>query len=201
MRNTLLFTFSFAALSTMFVAQAGPPLICHPYNIGDAKSLPWSTGSGWDAEDPAYNIQNLVTDTLAILDQSPTVLVRMETLRRAVLYGAKDHVAARALLAQLKDREAVPKPSASAYFDYGYFLASLNQIHWLYKEDLSAGVDGYQFVEKALALSPDSPEMHFAAAIMAASPPRLTERDAHLAKARAAKSDALLAQNLATHFQ
>jgi hypothetical protein len=36
---------------------------------------------------------------------------------------------------------------------------------------------------------------------MAASPPRPTERDQHLAKARAAKSDTLLAQNLATHFQ
>jgi hypothetical protein len=200
MRNTLLFTFSFAALSTIFVAQAGPPLICHPYNIGDAKSLPWSTGSNWDAEDPAYNIQNLVTDTLAILDQSPTVLVQMETLRRAVLYGAKDHAAARTLLAQLKER-ATAKPNANAYFDYGYFLSSLSQINWLYKEDLSAGIDGYQFVEKALALNPDSPEMHFAAAIMAASPPRPTERDAHLAKARAAKSDTLLAQNLATHFQ
>jgi hypothetical protein len=200
MRNTLLFTFSFAALSTMFVAQAGPPLICHPYNIGDATSLPWGTGPNWDAADPAYNIQNLVTDTLAILDQSPTVLVQMETLRRAVLYGAKDHAAARTLLAQLKARETA-KPSANTYFDYGYFLSSLSQINWLYKEDLSAGIDGYQFVEKALALNPDSPEMHFAAAIMAASPPRPTERDAHLAKARAAKSDTLLSQNLATHFQ
>jgi hypothetical protein len=179
----------------MFVAQAGPPLICHPYNIGDAKSLPWSTGSNWDAEDPAYNIQNLVTDTLAILDQSPTVLVQMETLRRAVLYGAKDHAAARTLLAQLKERETA-KPSANAYFDYGYFLSSLNQIHWLYKEDLSAGVDGYQFVQKALALNPDSAEMHFAAAIMAPA-----ERETHLAKARAARNDALLAENLSTHFQ
>jgi hypothetical protein len=205
MRNTLLFTLGFAALTTMFVAQAGPPLICHPYNIGDAKSLPWSTASGWDAGDSSYNLKNLATDTLAILDQNPTVLVRMETLRRAVLYGAKDHAAARALLAQLKERETANEksagPSASAYFDYGYFLASLNQVNWLYKEDLSAGVDGYQFVEKALALDPDSPEMHFAAAIMAASPPRPVERDAHLAKARAAKSDGLLAQNLATHFQ
>ena len=200
MRNTLLLKLGFAALATIFVAKAGPPLICHPYNIGDAKSLPWATGSDWNAPDPAYNIQHLVDDTLAILDQSPTVLVRMETLRRAVLYGAKDHAAARTLLAQLKDREAAT-PTANAYFDYGYFLASLNQIHWLYKEDLSTGVDGYQFVEKALALTPDSPEMHFAAAIMAASPPRPSEREAHLAKARAAKSDVLLAQNLATHFQ
>jgi hypothetical protein len=197
MRNSLLF--GLAALATMFVAHAGPPLICHPYNIGGAKSLPWSTGSDWNALDPSYNIRNLVSDTLAILDQSPTVLVRMETLRRAVLYGAKDPAAASALLAKLKDREAAT-PSTNAYFDYGYFLASLKQIRWLYKEDLSGAVDGYQFVEKALALTPDSPEMHFAAAIMLADPPRPAERDNHLAKARAAKSDALLAQNLATHF-
>ena len=200
MRNTLLFGIGLALLSTTFVAQAGPPLICHPYNLGDAKSLPWGTGSGWDATNPAYNVHNLVADTLATLDQSQTVLVRMETLRRAVLYGAQDHAVARQLLAQLQNREEA-KPSASAYFDYGYFLGALNQIHWLYKEDLSAGVDGYQFVQKALALAPDSAEMHFAAAIMASSPPRPTERDAHLAKARAAKSDTLLAQNLATHFQ
>jgi hypothetical protein len=200
MRKTLLFTFGLATLATMFVAQAGPPLICHPYNIGDAKSLPWGTGSNWNAPDQAYNVRKLVSDTLAILDQGAPVLVRMETLRRAVLYGVNDHAAASSLLAQLENREAA-KPSANAYFDYGYFLASLNQIQWLYKEDLSAGVDGYQFVQKALALAPDSPEMHFAAAIMAASPPRPAERDAHLAKARAAKSDALLAQNLATHFQ
>lgn len=195
MRNTLLFEIGLALLSTAFVAQAGPPLICHPYNIGGAKSLPWGTGPAWDATDPAYNKHNLVTDTLATLDQSPTVLVRMETLRRAVLYGAQDHAVARALLAQLKNREEA-KPGALAYFDYGYFLASLNQIHWLYKEDLSAGVDGYQFVQKALALAPDSPEMHFAAAMMAPA-----ERATHLAKARAAKNDALLAENLSTHFQ
>ena len=200
MRNTLLFALGFAVLSTIFMAHAGPPLICHPYNIGDAKSLPWGTGSNWNQPDRAYNIQNLVSDTLAILDQGAPVLVRMETLRRAVLYGVDDHAVARALLAQLQGRETA-KPTANAYFDYGYFLTSLNQINWLYKEDLSAGVAGYRFVEKALALNPDSPEMHFAAAIMAASPPRPAERDAHLAKARAAKSDALLAQNLATHFQ
>jgi hypothetical protein len=195
MRNSLLFGIGLALLSTPFVAQAGPPLICHPYNIGGAKSLPWGTGSGWDATDPAYNVQHLVSDTLGLLDHSPTVLVRMETLRRAVLYGVQDHAAASALLAELKSREEA-KSEASAYFDYGYFLASLNQIHWLYKEDLSAGVDGYQFVQKALALAPDSPEMHFAAAMMAPA-----DRETHLAKARAAKNDALLAENLSTHFQ
>lgn len=199
MRNTLLF--SLGLLATAFVVQAGPPLICHPYNIGNAKSLPWDVSlRNWDATDPSYNTQNLASDTLTMLDQSPTVLVRMETLRRAVIYGAKDHAAARALVAQLKERESA-KPTANSYFDYGYFLSSLSQIQWLYKEDLTAGVDGYQFVEKALALEPNSAELHFAAAVMATVPARTSERNEHLARARAAKSDALLAQNLATHFQ
>jgi hypothetical protein len=203
MRNTLFI--GLALLSTMFVVQAGPPLICHPYNIGNSTSLPWGNGSDWNLADPGYNVQNLVGDTLAILDQGPPVLVRMETLRRAVLYGTKDHAIARALLDRLKEREAVneksPKPVAAGYFDYGYFLASLNQINWMYKEDLSAGVDGYGFVQKALEIDPESPEMHFAAAIMASSPPRPAERDRHLAKAKAATSDKLLAQNLASHFR
>jgi hypothetical protein len=205
MRNTLIFGLGLAAFATTFVAQAGPPLICHPYSIGGAKSLPWGNASDWNTPDRSYNVQNLVNDTLTILDQGPPVLVRMETLRRAVLYGVNDHATARALLERLKDREAVTessaKPTASAYFDYGYFLASLQQINWMYKEDLSAGIDGYEFIQRALVLDPDSPEMHFAAAIITASPPRPAERDAHLAKARAAKSDALLAQNLATHFR
>ncbi|HYL76631.1 MAG TPA: hypothetical protein VEU96_20625 [Bryobacteraceae bacterium] len=205
MRNTLLLTLGFAALGTIFVAQAGPPLICHPYNIGGAKSLPWGSGSGWDNPDPSYNVKNLATDTLAILDQPTPVLVRMETLRRAALYGSLDHDAARVLLAQLKARETASeksaKPAASALFDYGYFLSSLKQIEWKYKEDLSGGVDGYAFVQKALAIDPNSSEMHFAAAIMASSPPRPTDREEHLRKARAARNDALLAQNLSSHFQ
>ena len=205
MRNTLLVTIGFAALGTMFVANAGPPLICHPYNIGGAKSLPWNGGTNWDNPDPSYNLKNLANDTVAILDQTPTVLVRMETMRRAVVYGAKDHDAARALLAQLKAREAASEtskpPGAAAIFDYGYFLSSLKQIEWMYKEDLTGGIDGYPFVQKALAIEPDSSEMHFAAAIMASSPPRPSEREEHLRKARAAKNDSLLAQNLSTHFQ
>jgi hypothetical protein len=56
----------------------------------------------------------------------------METLRRATLYGAKDHDQVRALLARLAERvkaaEESTKPSASALFDYGYFLSSLYQV-------------------------------------------------------------------------
>jgi hypothetical protein len=191
-----------AMVAAMSVAQAGPPLICHPYNIGDAKSLPWNGGANWDNPDPSYDVKNLPGDTLALLTAQTPVLVRMETLRRAVLYGANNHDAARSLLARLKDRQTSSgKSDAMADFDYGYFLASLKQIEWLYKEDLTGGVDGYKYVESALALIPDSAEMHFAAAIMASSPPRPAEREEHLRKARAAKNDVLLAQNLNSHFQ
>src|SRR5258708_24351985 len=109
------------------------------------------------------------------------------------------------VLAQLKAREAASEtskpPGAATIFDYGYFLSSLKQIEWMYKEDLTGGIDGYQFVQKALAIEPDSSEMHFAAAIMASSQPRHSGREEHLRKARAAKNDSLLAQNLSTHFQ
>jgi len=193
-----------AALGTMFIAQAGPPLICHPYSIGDAKSLPWGTGTNWDNPDPSYNVKNLPGDTLALLAPQTPVLVRMETMRRAVLYGAADHEAARAILAQLRGRQIAAEKSgksdALAYFDYGYFLATLKQTDFKYKEDLTGGVDGYKYVETALTMNPDSAEMHFAAAIMASWPSRPAERDEHLRKARAAKDDALLARNLDSHF-
>jgi hypothetical protein len=186
--------------ATLPLAQAGPPLICHPYDIGAAASLPWGGGgSGWDNPDPKYDVKRLAADTLALLDTNAPVLVRMETMRRAVIYGANNHDQARALLSGLHGR-AVTGGSALANFDYGYLLASLGQMTWRYKEDLTGGVDGYEFVKKALAIQPDSAEMHFAAAIIASSPPRPGDREEHLRKARAASGDALLARNVASHF-
>jgi len=195
MRNTLLITM--AAAATMFVVQAGPPLICHPFNIGDAKSLPWGSGSGWENPDPSYDTKHLTADTVAILDHSSSVLQRMETLRRAGIYGTQNHDAARALIARLAQRQS---GSAQA-FDYGYLVATVKQLEWKFKEDLTGGVDGYAIVMKALAAEPDSAEMHFAAALIASSPFRPTERDEHLRKARAATNDPLLARNVSAMFQ
>ena len=71
---------SIAAILVGFTtyAQAGPPLICHPIEIGQAKSLAWidwnQKGSG------GYDLKNLTRETLAILDSKTSVLVRMETL-------------------------------------------------------------------------------------------------------------------------
>jgi hypothetical protein len=200
MRTILHLAIGCTVLGAAFNAQAGPPLICHPYSIGDAKSLPWGNGPGWNDLDPSYNVGKLPADTLALLDQTSSVLVRMETLRRAAIYGSENHDVARALLDGLAQRESAAKPSALAYFDYGYFLSTLNQIAWLYNHDLSQGKDGYAIFQKALAIAPDSPEMHFAAAVMASAPSHRLDRDEHLKKARAAQSDALLARNLTTHF-
>src|SRR5512138_1909486 len=86
-------------------AMAGPPLLCHPFDIGNARSLPWqSAGTGWNAPRSDYDTKRLVDDTLALLTDSTPVIVRMETLRRAALYGAKDNDAVRQLLGQLKTR-------------------------------------------------------------------------------------------------
>src|SRR5947209_13363725 len=92
MFNKILVTLGFAAFGAIFPMQAGPPLICHPYNIGDAKSLPWGANSAnWDNPDPNYNVKGLRADTLKLLDDTAPVLVRMESLRRATVYGDQNH--------------------------------------------------------------------------------------------------------------
>src|SRR5256885_6871456 len=94
------------------VALAGPPLVCHPFEIGNARSLPWS-GAQWRDVDKNYDISRLVEDTLRVLTPETPVLVRMETLRRATVYAVwsmsdrkvdyavKDASVANALLARL----------------------------------------------------------------------------------------------------
>ena len=202
MLSKMIFTFGFAIFGAIFTAQAGPPLICHPFAIGDAQSLPWGQNeSNWDNPDPDYNVRQLSADTLRLLNDSTPVLVRMETLRRATIYGDKDHRAAAQLLAELRNRITV-RPGALANFDYGYFIESLKQMTWKYKEDLTNGADGYEFVSKALAQDPDSAGMHFAGAIIDSSyKGRTVARDEHLRQARTAKSDPLLARNIGSHFQ
>ena len=74
-------------------AFAGPPLICHPIEIGQAKSLPWVDFNHKGSMD--YDLKNLSRDTLAILNSRTPVLVRMETLRRATIYARMDQLTAR----------------------------------------------------------------------------------------------------------
>ena len=72
-------------------AEAGPPLICHPFDAGSAALLPWGPGQGWNAPDRAYDVQRLPADTLRLLTPTTPVLARMEIMRRATIYASQNH--------------------------------------------------------------------------------------------------------------
>lgn len=195
----------FAAL-LIFVAAAyaGPPLICHQIDIGNAKSLPWVSHDWNLSGGENYDTRNLVRDTLAILDSNAPVLVRMETLRRASLYAQHQPDIAKELLTKLYARanaaESAGHADALAWFDAGYFAE-------VYKVQIgggannpATGIDGYSWVQKAISLHGDDPQMEFAAALIKSSAPHVTNQEA-LAKAMVgAKSDPLLAKNLSIRF-
>src|SRR5258707_6955065 len=208
-----------ALLCFAVVAHAGPPLICHTIEIGQAKSLPWISHNWNLSGGENYDTKNLVRETLEILAPDTPVLVRMETLRRATLYARKDPVAAKELLARLHARatsaESSGHPDALAWFDVGYLAETYKQ--WLGQNlphmtdgmrmdaNPAAGVDGYALVKKAIglrgtALHADDPQMEFAAALITLSGPQEEHRQ-HAQKAlTGAKADSLLAQNLAARF-
>ena len=197
---------------------AGPPLLCHPYEIGQASSLPWQGREWWPGRRD-YNVANLVSETMAILTPSAPVVVRMETMRRAVIYATRDRAVAEQLLAAVLGRartlEAQGKPDANAWLDAAYLTEALREVGDLARmsdnspfvgsvrrvDGLTAGLDGYAFILKSLDLRPGDPSIEFAAALIAT---RETGRDGssreyveHAAKARAgATCDAFLARNL-----
>src|SRR5215470_3586980 len=75
-----------AILSLSFLvaaASAGPPLICHSFDIDGANSLPWVSHDWNLSGSEKYDTTKLATDTIAILDSNQVTLVHMETLRRA----------------------------------------------------------------------------------------------------------------------
>jgi hypothetical protein len=179
---------------------AGPPLLCQPFDIGGAKSLPWGH-DGWNSPAANYAIDRLVPDTLALLSPDTPVLERMETMRRAAIYASRDVRLAADLLSALS-RRALERngleANRHAWFDFGYLVETYKQAGFLFKNGNPAdGMDGYRHVKKALdTASTVEPEMEFAAAL-------ITERQergvaaAHFRKATsAAKPDSLLARNL-----
>jgi hypothetical protein len=180
-------------------ALAGPPLICHRLEIGTASSLPW-IGDSWNLSgNENYDIRNLSRDTLAILDSSATVLVHMETLRRATLYARKDSQVAKELLLRLNARATGKASDGLAWFDLGYLAAAYHQWHGG-SQNPANGLDGYELVRKALSMRGNDPEMEFAAALITLRTGGKDHQD-HVQKALAgAKSDPLLAQNLASQF-
>jgi hypothetical protein len=183
-------------------ALAGPPLICHPIEIGQAQSLPWVD---WTRRGSThYDLKNLTRDTLAILNANTPVLVRMETLRRATLYASQDPQVAKELLTRLHARaanaDAIGRPEALAWFDAGYLIETYQQ--WIGKGEPNpaAGLDGYGLIKKAISLRGQDPEMEFAGALVTLGGPESDHQD-HARKAMAgAKNDPLLARNLASNF-
>jgi len=193
------------------VAQAGPPLICHAIEIGNALSLPWISHSWNLSGSENYDTKNLVRDTLEILGPDTPVLVRMETLRRATLYARKDPLAAKELLARLHARataaESAGHPDALAWFDAGYLAETYKQWigqKWMRvstdEQNPAAGVDGYALVKKAIALRGADPQMQFAAALITLAGPADEHRQYAEKAIIGAKSDSLLAENLRAHF-
>ncbi len=151
---------------------AGPPLICHPIDIGTAKSLPWRAGvQGWDGADPAYDTRRVLDDTLTLLSSAAPLTLRMETLRRAAIYVARHdalaHEISARLLARTLDSETAGKPDPLAWFDAGYWAETLRQVTYIYRYDMltpaertawklrgdRASVDGYPWVRRAQQLA------------------------------------------------
>jgi hypothetical protein len=187
-------------------ALAGPPLICHTFEIGNAKSLPW-IGDNWKLTGTeSYDTHHLPADTLAVLDSDSTVLVHMETLRRAALYGQKNPEALEELLIKMIARSNKPakdtQAAVLAFFDLGYFAATLRQVHWIFQDfaNPAQALDANALVDKALEIGGNNPQMEFAAALITLDGPSM-EQKAHAQKALAgAPSDPLLLRNLGNHF-
>ena len=186
----------FVALTTF--ALAGPPMVCHKIEIGNAKTLPW-VDLNYRRASGGYELSNLASDTLAILNSDPSVLVHMETLRRATIYARQDSQVAKQLITGLHAR-ADSSNAALAWFDLGYLAETYKQ--WIGKGEPNPanGVDGYALVTKAISSRGVDPEMEFAASLITLTTHQ-AHHEAHVERAiRGAKSDSLLAQNLDSRF-
>jgi hypothetical protein len=198
----LLLTAAFA-LSLASPALAGPPLLCFPFEIGSARSLPVGTG-GWESIDPRYDASRLTDDTLALLTPETPIVVRMETLRRATLYAARTPAQAAVLLDRLQQRATVSNAdTALAVFDFGYLAETYKQATHLFGAPMKAAqaVNGYRLVEKAAALR-DDPAIAFALAVMTRGNTRIADAyRAHVAAVlKAAPSHPAIAANLERQF-
>jgi hypothetical protein len=179
-------------------AHAGPPNICHPTDIGDARSLPFGNGP---FEPGSLAAADVPARTLEILDQSDDTLVHMETLRRAWVYlwekGDQDTRRVQGLLDRLKDRvleaeaaDATEGRRALAWFDYGYLLGICAE------GGFDAGRAGAPYLEKAARLAPQDARLRFGVAkgVFMEDQPAFY-RHLHAAASGGA-ADALLAKNV-----
>jgi hypothetical protein len=200
-----------AGLAAAAPAQAGPPLLCHPFDIGGAKSLPWDTATGLSTGRADYPLDRLLSDTEALLGPSTPVIVRMETLRRAAIYASRDRDVATQLLTRITARARAAgqagKPDPLPLLDAAYVTEAFRQIGMLGRASgfaerapiaraVVGEADGTTLMAKSLAARPGDAALEFAAALMSADKNRAAYEE-HARKARAgASSDPLLARNL-----
>ncbi len=188
-----------AVLSFTTAAFAGPPMICHAIDIGQAKTLPgvdlnYRPGNG------GYELKNLTQDTLAILDSNAQVLVHMETLRRATIYARQNPQVAKELITKLQARTSA-SDNALAAFDFGYLIETYKRWIGQNEPNPAHGLDGYALVTKAIRARGADAEMEFAAALITLGGPDSAHRE-HVQRATVgAKEDTLLARNLASSFR
>ncbi|MFN0242739.1 MAG: hypothetical protein ACKVWV_07580 [Planctomycetota bacterium] len=131
----------------------GPPLVCHEIAIGDAKSLPWGSGTKPKA---GYDRAHLVADVAELLKTEEHLLVRMETLRRAAMYAHQD----RALVWELVgwrslfvlEQCSIGAQESTAWFDLGVLVACFDQlaVGLDRRSGVAEGIGGYGFLRKAL---------------------------------------------------
>ena len=209
-KKTLIASCALALLSLATPALAGPPFICHPFEIGGVASLPWTDGDYLGMRGD-YDITRVVADTEALLKTDMPTLARMETLRRAVLYASQNRALAERLVATLAARvdaaDKAGRTNAIALFDLGYTLEAMSEIEMIghhMGSDLAvrgralAGMtrpdDGRALIVKSAALRAHDAGIAFALALIE----RAEGKQPHLAKARAgAQQDRLLAANMA----
>jgi hypothetical protein len=211
--RTLLMT-AVATIAIAAPALAGPPLLCHPYDIGSARSLPWNDTKDWTGQRADYKLENLIADTDALLTPSTPVVVRMETLRRAAIYASMDAKVAKLLLSRLNARvdaaEAAGHPDALALLDAAYVTGAFHQMTMLSGEFASrapglraaiGNADAYALITRSVAARPSDAGIQFAAALIATDTNNRGHYLDHASKARAgAPGDALLTKNL-NHVQ
>lgn len=210
-RTTLVTSAALFVIVTAAPAFAGPPLLCHPFDIGGARSLPWSGAHSWFEGDAAYRLDNLVSDTEALLTPATPVVVRMETLRRAAIYASADAAVAKRLLDRFVTRAdasaASGRPDALQLLDAAYIAGAYREMLLLSRDSvfapreagLRAALGNTQdaaLIGRSVAARPDDPAIQFAAALILADTNRQAYRE-HADKARAGASrDPLLARNI-----
>jgi len=144
-------------------ALSGPPNLCHPVDIAEARSLPF----GDDAfEYGSLAVADVSRRTLETLDSSGDALVHMETVRRAWVYlarkGDNDLDRMSGLLGKLRDRiveveveDASNERRALAWFDYGYAIS-------VFKEGgMQTSLSRTRYLCKGARLAPENAALRF----------------------------------------